>query len=176
MTNRAEALAKAPRRDHSRTESGAVKAALLAKFTYCPESGVFTNKRTGKPAGHSNGYGYLKLCAAGVQLLAHRAAFFFMTGEFPKELADHINGIRSDNRWSNLRDVDNKINNENMRGGVVRNKSGFIGSHKHAKYEMYRAMISVNKKNIHLGCFKTAEEAHAAYVEAKRKFHKGCTL
>jgi hypothetical protein len=33
----------------------------------------------------------------------------------------------------------------------------------------YQARITKDKKYIHLGCFATAEEAHAAYVKAARE-------
>lgn len=36
---------------------------------------------------------------------------------------------------------------------------------------MYNARITVNRKNIHLGNFKTKEQAHQVYLEAKKKYH-----
>lgn len=37
-------------------------------------------------------------------------------------------------------------------------------------------MITVDGKQRHLGVYQTPELAHAAYVDAKRKFHPGCTI
>jgi hypothetical protein len=44
------------------------------------------------------------------------------------------------------------------------------------KRRKYVAQIMVDKKNKNLGLFNSAEEAHDAYVKAKRKLHVGCTL
>ena len=41
----------------------------------------------------------------GTAFPAHRIAFLWMTGRWPEPETDHINGIRNDNRWSNLREV-----------------------------------------------------------------------
>ena len=40
----------------------------------------------------------------------------------------------------------------------------------------FKARITVKGKEILLGRFDTAEEAHAAYLEAKRVHHPGCTI
>lgn len=103
-----------------------------------------------------------------------RIAWLLSTGAWPAGHIDHINGDPTDDRLSNLRDVCAKTNCENKRKPTAGNKLGVLGVH--AVYGRYKADISVNGKTMHLGSFNTAHEAHAAYVQAKRKFHKGCTL
>ena len=117
--------------------------------------------------------GYVRIKINGKSYLAHRLAFLYMTGNFPN-ITDHINGIRSDNRFENLRDVSVAINRQNIRTHDADNKCSFLGV---TNYKgKFRATIKVNKKTKHLGLFATAKDAHAAYVLAKREYHSGCTI
>jgi len=49
-----------------------------------------------------------------------------MTGEFPECDIDHINGIRHDNSWNNLRNVSKSINSKNKRV-QTNSPSGVLG-------------------------------------------------
>jgi len=150
--------------------------AAKARLEYRPETGVFV-WRDGQAAGCIAGTldsGYLKIRYLGRQYRAHRLAWLFTYGEWPRGDIDHINGVRSDNRIANLRVVSKSENMENIRVTTTRNRSGFLGVYR--KGGRFRADITVKKKTVHLGYFVTAEEAHAAYVEAKRRLHGGCTL
>jgi hypothetical protein len=91
-----------------------------------------------------------------------------MTGELPKEQVDHINGIKDDNRWINLRGATNGENQQNRKN--QKNKSGYRGVHPIGN--RWQTLIRVNKKLIHIGCFETPKEAHIAYLEAKAKYHE----
>lgn len=76
---------------------------------------------------------------------------------------DHINRDTLDNRKCNLRIVtisDNNINRTNKSRGYDKLPSG-----------RYRARISINNKNVHLGVFDTKEGAVAAYNLALSKYH-----
>ena len=89
---------------------------------------------------------------------------------------DHINGIRDDNRLENLRDNGRNSNAQNERKARSNNKStGLLGAYKRCK-TAFRAIIHVNGSPLHLGTYKTAQEAHDVYVLAKRKYHAGCTI
>lgn len=152
------------------------------QLAYCPNTGIFTWKvrRTGTAAAGSRagGYkkgGYRQILVCGKRLLEHRLAFLFMTGEFPKFDVDHINGIRDDNRWANLRDVPTAVNMQNQQ--ALRNKAGgLLGAHWHKRLRKWAASICLDGKIIHIGYFATAEEAHAAYVSKKRQIHVGGRL
>jgi hypothetical protein len=81
-----------------------------------------------------------------------------MTGEWPKNEIDHINGDSLDNRWINLREathVDNATNRHRRK-----NRSGFVGVRKYA--HDWGASFSADKKYYRLGHFNTPEEAHQA--------------
>ena len=91
-----------------------------------------------------------------------------MTGEWPANDVDHIDGSRKNgNRFANLRLATRQENLRNSRLSR-RNQIGLKGVNKCTTTGRYRAEIYVNGKNLHLGRFDTPELAHAAYVDAAR--------
>jgi len=92
-----------------------------------------------------------------------RIVFKLMTGREPHHI-DHRDRNPLNNRWNNLRAA---TQNQNCANTGVRshNKIRLKGVYQ-LPGGTYRAKISINKKSIHLGCFPTAEEAHAAYLVA----------
>jgi hypothetical protein len=151
---------------------------VVASVSYDPETGVFRSKswrRLGeKVGGLRNGYIYLNIF--GVSFRASRVAWLLQTGSWPKHHIDHINGDRTDNRFSNLRDIPQAVNNQNLRAPCCTNKTGFLGVDLCKTTGRYRASIRSKGKNITLGRFDTPERAHAEYLKAKRLLHVGCTL
>lgn len=151
---------------------------------YNPETGIFVWLRTttqrvklGGVVGSKMANGYLDTCVCGRRFLLHRLAWWYMTGEMPVGDIDHIDGVRANNRFSNLRDVSRSTNLENQRNPKTHNKSGFLGvTPDPRKPGWFVAQIGVNGKRIHLGRHGSAEAAHMAYIEAKRRLHKGNTL
>lgn len=118
------------------------------------------NKRLlGKPAVNSpHGMGYLHGCIFGRKYLAHRVVWAIHTGEWPVNHIDHINGLKKDNRPSNLRDVPHKENCKNQKLRV-NNKSGHIGIAFDKARNKFEVTVSVDFKTKHLGRFETFEEA-----------------
>jgi len=102
--------------------------------------------------------------------MAHRLAWFYMEGEWP---TGHINHIRDDNRWVNLREVSNQENHKNQ-SISINNKSGVIGVCWNKKARKWHAQIKVNYKAISLGCFSDIHNAIKARKDAEIKygFHK----
>ena len=86
------------------------------------------------------------------------------------QIVDHQNGDTLDNRTSNLRICSHA---ENMRNRRINknNKSGFKGVWLDNQTKLYRAEIKAEGKRIGLGYHQSAEDAHAAYVEAAKKYH-----
>lgn len=156
---------------------------------YDPETGVFTyredricgrgrvNIKAGDVAGTKRPNGYRLININLKPMLSHRLAWLHFYGEWPKNVIDHINGDPSDNRIKNLRDVTFAENMQNIRKSPSSRKIGtLLGASLYKPTNRWRAYLRVDNKQKHLGYFATEEEAHAAHIEAKRKFHKGCTI
>lgn len=144
--------------------------------TYCPETGQFKSAKTGEPVGSKYGPGYVGIRIAGRSYLAHRLAFLVMEGVVPR-FVDHINGIRTDNRWENLRPASCHINQQNLQRAQRNSKSGLLGVMHHKNHTPeWSARIYYDGRSHHLGYFKRPEDAHQRYLEEKRRVHPGCTI
>ena len=143
---------------------------LKELLRYKPDTGNFFwrvkrgRMAAGQEAGCIRSDGYITIRLDGVYYLAHRLAFLYMTGAFPKEHADHRNTIKGDNRWPNLREANKSQNAANTHAPRV-NSSGMKGVGWHKKGGKWRAVL--NKK--HLGYFDTKEGAAAAYLKAAQE-------
>ena len=156
---------------------------LLKEFvSYNPESGVFiwlkgyNNRNVGKVAGMIDCEGYRCIKFKGRIFRAHHLAWMYMHGEFPNSVMDHVDGNRANNAIANLRVVTFAGNSQNQKIAHKDGKYGLLGVDKLSHRKLFRARIATNGKRVTLGYFKTSEEAHEAYVEAKRKLHKTCTI
>jgi hypothetical protein len=146
-------------------------------LSYSPETGLFhwilassDKTKIGDIAGCLRDDGYIKIKIFGKNYLAHRLAWLFTHGEWPKEEIDHINRVRNDNRIENLRSILKRQQQQNMK---LREKStsGFVGVSQR-KNGKWRAHITIMGKFISLGVFDTPEAASNAYLEAKAKHHE----
>ena len=143
---------------------------------YDPETGIFTRKvklNNSTPLGEITNNlfkGYLRFRVCGEYYLAHRLAWLYMTGDWPKEYIDHINCVRDDNRWENLREANRSQNNSNVKPRK-NSLSKYKGVSWHKKNASWRARISVNNNSIALGYFSSELEAAKAYNEAAKKYH-----
>lgn len=150
---------------------------LRELLDYAPEAGIFIWRVSrgkavaGAKAGTRSSNGYLHIGVDGRAYRAHRLAWLYVTGSWPIDQIDHINLIRTDNHWANLREATRSQNYANRRPYVT-NKSGHKGVSWFKRDGRWRAAIVVNRKCTHLGLFDTREEAHAAYVAAA-KFYFG---
>lgn len=148
---------------------------LRSVLDYDPATGVFRWKEAprGKIAGcragclRASGYIYLKIDQQ--QFYAHRVAWLYMTGVWPKGGVDHVDTVRSNNAWQNLRLVSHAENKQNRRVAQANNALGILGVRRSGK--RFRAYITAYGVQRYLGTFTTAEAASAAYWDAKRLHH-----
>lgn len=145
---------------------------------YDPMTGDFTRlistsgrAMAGSKCGDTDSKGYWRLRVDGRRYLAHRLAWFYMTGEWPPNEVDHKNLVRTDNRWGNLRLSDEFTNKRNT-ATYKNNKSGLKGVSWHVCSKKWRARIRIDGREVNLGLFDTTEEANAAYAAAA-KMHFG---
>lgn len=147
---------------------------------YDADTGVLTWKSgiagvpSGARAGHETRRGYIEVKIFGRRYKAHRLAWLHYFGEQPSSDIDHRNGTKSDNRIANLRlctDQENSHNQHRPQGA-----NPYLGVSLHRPSGLWQAAIKLNRKQRHLGYFKTPEAARDAYVAAKRQLHPTSTL
>jgi hypothetical protein len=91
----------------------------------------------------------------------------------PGKLVDHIDGNPLNNRKSNLRITDKKINSYNRKNLNTNNTSGYRGVRKIGN--RYYAYIKENGRQRGLGGYATPEEASAVYEQELAKLDPvGC--
>lgn len=149
---------------------------LMEILNYDPNTGEFIWKIHKKGikdsliAGSIKSTGYIDIVYNKNINKAHRLAWLYMTGNWPTKHIDHINGIRNDNRWCNLREASFAENAQN-KAMSKNNTSGYTGVSWRKSRNKWQAMIFINKKRIHLGTFDDPYEAHMAYLDAKSRLH-----
>lgn len=148
------------------------RSELLKLVTYNREEGKLywwnppqpnTKRLMGKEAGTINVHGYSILMYRKKGYLIHRLIWLIEKGTWPKGVVDHINGIKTDNRIENLRDVTFTQNTRN----TYRHRAGkLLGTGWHKNHKRWRAFMRVNGKQVHLGLYDSEQEAHRAYLRA----------
>lgn len=91
---------------------------LRELLDYNPVTGKFfwgSGPRFGREVATPHIRGYLRVHVAGRAYLAHRLAWFYVHGEWPAHVIDHINCVKTDNRIANLRSVTSAENNRAAR-------------------------------------------------------------
>jgi hypothetical protein len=122
--------------------------------------GVYGKEITAKTP---KGYMYISIVKdkKHYHLLTHQFIWYWVHKEVV-DCIDHINGIKTDNIIDNLRSVTNQQNLYNTKAkGYTWDKSR----------NKWRAQIRIDGKKKNLGRFDTEQQAHKAYLNAKKIHH-----
>lgn len=162
-------------------QTGLTAEEVRRRFRYVKSTGLLirrvpvvcgrgsVHEHAGAVAGSLHKDGYVYTAISGRLYLAHRLAWLWVTGEWPKGQVDHKNGKRSDNRWSNLRDATVTQNRQNTLGQHAR-KGPYPGVYKHSRNDgTYVAQIKHKGQVRYLGSFACESAARQARIEAERE-------
>lgn len=150
---------------------------LKQRLLYNPLTGIFVWKSAaaknivvGSIAGYTDPDGYVYIGIDSELYSAHRLAWLYMTGTLPMNLIDHKNRSPSDNRFVNLREATRRENacNSKRRSDNTSGHKGVSWSKLHGKW---RAQITRNGTNTHIGLFVSIEDAIHAYQTEAKKLH-----
>ena len=152
-------------------------------LNYNPESGKIIrlvatsqNTRAGQEAGFIDSLGYITLGILGHTVRAHRVAYLLMAKVWPpKDLQiDHIDGIKSNNAWSNLRLATISQNRCNISVSKT-NSSGVKGVSWFKLTNKWRVYVTKNRKQYSGGYYESLQDAKAAVRVLREKLHKDFT-
>lgn len=140
---------------------------LQQLLRYSRRTGLFHWRATGARAGTITSNGYVRIGVDGKQYGAHRLAILYVTGSWPACEVDHRNGVKTDNRWRNLRDVSVSRNQHN-RTQPNKGRALPLGVTQHSGGRFQAALFAAGKYR-YLGLHDTPEQASRAYRRAKKE-------
>jgi len=142
---------------------------------YDPETGIFTwnkymqsNAKFGCKAGGLSSQGYNRISILGERYISSRLAHLYMEGYFPENEMDHINRVRHDDRWVNLRAVTHMCNLRNV-GIKSNNTSGITGVCFDKKNSKWLSYIILFGKFNNLGRYKNKIDAANRRWESEKE-------
>jgi len=138
---------------------------LRREFSYDAATGIVTRNAGKGGNSWADTKGYLRIRFVNKQFAVHRIAWALHYGEWPQQSIDHINGIKNDNRISNLRDVSNATNAVNRHSANRNGSTGLLGVTWSKEKRRFIAHVKVNGKTKKLGRFLNAREAFDASMK-----------
>jgi HNH endonuclease len=128
-----------------------------------------------KPAGHINNFGYTSIVINGNKYLGHRLVFLYMTGSWPLDYVDHIDGNPRNNKWSNLREATAAENSYNKKRKYD-SYTGIKGVVKDFRSETWHVHMKIDGNVVSKGPFYSYQAACSEYdnlaEEARGEFHR----
>lgn len=143
---------------------------LLSVLHYEPSTGVFTwrdrpgskfkKSCVGKVAGAVTSKGYIRIRILSVNYYAHQLAYFYVHGEQPLSRLEHIDGDKTNNTISNIRETDYVLT-----AAAYKPKSSTFFKGVSQRGNRFQARI----QHTYIGAYDSAEEAHDAYCEVAKE-------
>lgn len=143
---------------------------LCGLISYSADTGKFFWLRGGVEAGTFNAAGYVIITIMGRPYRAHRLAWFYSYKCWPKNEIDHINNIRCDNRFVNLREATHEQNMKNSRLTNA-NTSGVKGVSWCKVMKKWFAYVGHSGKRVKVGYFNDIDIAAKAVMKAREALH-----
>jgi hypothetical protein len=145
-----------------------VETFLDGRYPAERECARWNSRFAGTIAGSILRDGYLKIKINGKPYSAHRLVWLWMTGEWPINQIDHIDCIRSNNRWTNLRAATHA---QNMANRLIQrnNTSGYKGVWFDKRDRKWRVQIGAEGRRRYLGSYAARNDAAAIYSAAADK-------
>ena len=150
---------------------------LRELLNYDSQTGVFTwyVRRKGvlpsRVAGSIKTNGYMHIVIDGRAYRAHRLAWLHFYGKWPTKDLDHKDECKTNNRISNLREVSESANGQNVTAPTSKNKTGVRGVHWVPERRRFLAQLMLDGKHCYRKYFKTLDEAKEGILQAKKKYH-----
>jgi hypothetical protein len=158
-----------------KSEALLTHARLLEVAVYNRRTGLFTARitrggiRAGTVLGSLDANGYRRIMIDRRRFMAHRLAWFYVKRVWPRDELDHRDENKDNNRFRNLREATCAQNH-----AAAHRKPGrarLRGAHWSARDGSWQSSIGVSGRKVHLGRFRSAKAAHAAYVRGARHYH-----
>lgn len=158
---------------------------LIKMLYYDKDSGIFTwivnrgkTTKVGDIAGTLTKRKYIRIKINSIGYLAHRLAWFYVTGSWPENQIDHKDTIKYHNWFDNLRNVTNTQNKQNQQTAQSNNnsESNMCGVTYRKDNKKWRVCLRIDRKLLHFGHFNTQLEAENKCIEMRRKYMEGNLL
>ncbi len=149
---------------------------LKSILDYKPETGGFIwieagkGRRNDRVPGYISPDGYRMIKINYRLYTSSKLAWLYMTGFWPKCHVDHIDGIRDNDSFENLREATTEENNRNHNKRKLCS-SKYKGVYFHKKSKKWLSTIWNGEKSIYLGSFNNELDAHEEYAKIAIKKH-----
>ena len=113
--------------------------------------------------------GYRYVTIDGVNIKSSHINWLFKTGKWPKKTIDHIDNNKLNDAWDNLREATHQ---QQMRNKKVTKKGRELPKGVYKRKDKFYSRATIDGKDIYLGTFETASEAHIAWCDYTKEIYQ----